>query len=482
MSLTELDALLGNTEGHLVHIRRRDFSLLEEIREILSLSSGVFVCTSSYMIIKSTDSALVGHVSTETLSAVTLSDLWTLCTLFLAKGSVLSIFIGQAIGAKNNRLAGIWFQVSLFVVSILCVIIMVLWVLTGPILRVFTTESDQIIDKASYYSCVIALSLPPKLLADQLTKFFTAQGIVKAPAIAYVFTCILNLVLGLVLVLGVGVEGWGGLGFMICPWVTVIAEYAMAFVFVVVFCMILRLHSACWYGWEPREVTWTRIKSFLYIFIPATLSLASDFWRISVLGVFASWIGTNDLAAFNITYRVLWLMFASMLALGVGVGVRLSVAMGAGNVSGGLYSIKVGCLLALFIIVIAVSVIGIFISEIGLVFSSDPAVISLLVEIRVPVCLLMLFMNISFILERIVLSACRVRVNLLLAFVSSWCIQVPGSYLAITYWRRDLSSLFYASALGYACLTSMLIVVVLKMDWNKISRDAIRRSEGFDRL
>jgi len=39
--------------------------------------------------------------------------------------------------------------------------------------------------------------------------------------------CLLNLILGLVLVLGVFVPGWGGFGFPACPWTTVVTEYAM---------------------------------------------------------------------------------------------------------------------------------------------------------------------------------------------------------------------------------------------------------------
>lgn len=38
-------------------------------------------------------------------------------------------------------------------------------------------------------------------------------------------TVMLNLAAGLVLVLGVGIRDWEGLGFRACPWVTMAVEY-----------------------------------------------------------------------------------------------------------------------------------------------------------------------------------------------------------------------------------------------------------------
>jgi Na+-driven multidrug efflux pump len=45
---------------------------------------------------KTTDTALLGHVSREALSAAALSDLWTMCTGILIQGRALDILVGGA--------------------------------------------------------------------------------------------------------------------------------------------------------------------------------------------------------------------------------------------------------------------------------------------------------------------------------------------------------------------------------------------------
>jgi Na+-driven multidrug efflux pump len=55
---------------------------------------------------KTTDTALLGHVSARALSASALSDLWTMCSAMLVQGRVLSILVGGALGAGNPKLAG----------------------------------------------------------------------------------------------------------------------------------------------------------------------------------------------------------------------------------------------------------------------------------------------------------------------------------------------------------------------------------------
>ena len=57
---------------------------------------------------KVTDSAMLGHVSKEALSAAALSDLWTDSTGVFLQGRVLGTFVGNAVGAENYEMAGIY--------------------------------------------------------------------------------------------------------------------------------------------------------------------------------------------------------------------------------------------------------------------------------------------------------------------------------------------------------------------------------------
>ncbi len=80
---------------------------------------------------KTTDTALLGHVSGEALSAAALSDLWTMCTGVLLQGRILGVLVGQSIGAKNHHIALVYLRISYIILGLLSVCVMISWGLMG---------------------------------------------------------------------------------------------------------------------------------------------------------------------------------------------------------------------------------------------------------------------------------------------------------------------------------------------------------------
>ena len=195
---------------------------------------------------------------------------------------------------------------SLVVVGLMTVPTMILWFATGPVLRSLGS-GEQLATDAGFFATVLALCLPGRTAYGQLTQFFSAQKIVKPTAYASSMGCMLNLVLGLVLVLGIFVPGWSGFGFPACPWTTVVTEYCMAGGFWYYAVRVKRLHEDCWGGWDTDEITGSRIREFLKMYLPAAASGASDWWRVTVIGVFAARMGTLEVAIFNTGYRITWM-------------------------------------------------------------------------------------------------------------------------------------------------------------------------------
>ena len=69
-------------------------TISEEAWDILKLGVPIFIARLSNVGMKTTDTALLGHVSRDALSASALSDLWTMCSQVLLSGSVLNVFVG----------------------------------------------------------------------------------------------------------------------------------------------------------------------------------------------------------------------------------------------------------------------------------------------------------------------------------------------------------------------------------------------------
>jgi len=230
---------------------------------------------------KTIDTALLGHVSREALSAAALSDLWTMCTAVLVNGRVLGILVGGALGAQNPKLAGIYLQVSYCVLAIMAVFVFFSWYCTEQVWLAFGSD-PEISSMAGYYARVLAWSIPGQVIFTQLSQFFSAQKIMHPEVNGSTFALCCNLIFGLYFVLGFPFKNFHGFGFAACPIVTVMAVYAQLFLIGYVYIYRQRLHETCWDGWSKKDITWERVKTFSKLYFPAALGSASDFWRVAV--------------------------------------------------------------------------------------------------------------------------------------------------------------------------------------------------------
>ena len=164
----------------------------EDAVDTVQLGVPIFVARLSWVGMKMTDSALLGHVSAESLAAAALSDLYAMSTLVLVQGRILSVFVGQAVGANNPRLAGIYLQVSLLVLGILSLFVMLAWVFTEQVWLALG-QAPRISAMAGYYAQVLAVSIPAQVLFVQLSQFFSAQRIMHPEVSASLVAMVLNL-------------------------------------------------------------------------------------------------------------------------------------------------------------------------------------------------------------------------------------------------------------------------------------------------
>ena len=267
-------------------------SIIEDIIDTFHLALPIFISRVSNVGMKTTDTALLGHVSGKALSAAALSDLWTMCTTVLIQGRVLSIFVGQAVGANNHHLALVYLRISYLILGTLSIFVMISWLYTEHV-WVWLGQSVDVAQDAGYYSFVFIFAIPAQLIFSQLSQFLSAQRIMKPEVAASLVALACNLSLGLGFVLGIAIPKFDGYGFKACPIVTV----------VVVWCQCLMLyfywlmfgdgtsqatnssteHKIWPYSWI-EGITIERIVTFSKLYFPAALALSSDFWRMGAIG------------------------------------------------------------------------------------------------------------------------------------------------------------------------------------------------------
>ena len=104
---------------------------------------------------------------------------------------------------------------------------------------------------------------------SKASQFLSAQRITFPLVTSGLFALFFNLALGLLLVLGIPVPGWSGLGFWACPFVTSGVEWAELFLLVGVYFTIMRLHEKCWPedGWSWKHITRERVVEFASMYV-----------------------------------------------------------------------------------------------------------------------------------------------------------------------------------------------------------------------
>mmetsp|Transcript_5735 Transcript_5735/g.14218 ORF Transcript_5735/g.14218 Transcript_5735/m.14218 type:complete len:557 (+) Transcript_5735:259-1929(+) len=440
-------------------------TIWDDVLEVVKLAVPIFVSNVSWVGKKTTDTALLGHLGQEALAASALSDLWTSTTAVFLSGHILGIvsgsLIGGAVGAGNPKLAGIYIQVACVVVSAVGCGVVVLWNLTETVWLWFGSD-PEISAMAGTYSRLLSLAIPGIIAFNLLTQFFSAQKILRPEATASAMGLVANLVLGLTLVLGWPIPGFGGFGFAFCPLVTTAVTYVQV-AFVVLVCVgMQRLHEPCWPGLVPHEITRERIRTFSGLYFPAALSGSSDFWRAAVIGSVAASMGEIDVAVFNTAYRIMWIALIFVNSNAAAAAINVSLRLGNMDPHGAKQAACVGIGLA----VAVVGVLGWLVlwksRWFGKIFTNDEEFLDLFVECSVPFALTLCFMNLAVAIERIPYSMGRSKEVFWMSLVGSWFGQVPAVLILTTYWRNDLVGLYSGMAIGYFLLTILYAYIVAK--------------------
>jgi len=485
---TENDTLLGDST------KRAKESRTADAIDIIRLAIPIFCSMLSWVGMKTTDSALLGHVSSQSLAAAALSDLWTMCTAVFINAGVLGILVSGAVGADNPKLAGIYLQVSYFVLGCIGVVVMIAWSLTGRIWIAFGSDRE-VSTMAGYYAKILSLSIPGQIAYGQLRQFFSSQRIMHPEVIASATALFLNLGLGLVLVLGIPIPGFSGFGFVACPIVTMAVEYVQLLMVVLIFVVVQKLHKPAWGGWSWEEITMVRIRRYCDLYVPAAFSSASDFWRVAVIGSVAAQLGETEVAVFNTGYRVMWIVLILVNAMATAAGIKTTTRLGKSDEKGAQQASEMGIALSAGVLLIVGSLAAWKTRLLARLFTNEEEFLDKFEEARLPFCVTLALMNLSVALEKVPFSMGRTKEVFWSGFIGSWAGQVPFSILLTKVWRRDLVGLYTGMAIGYLmlsilygwmCYKRYVVAHVITAwgtntvsfsDWKEYSRIARERSE-----
>eukprot|EP00931_Biecheleriopsis_adriatica_P058105 TRINITY_DN34524_c0_g1_i1.p1 TRINITY_DN34524_c0_g1~~TRINITY_DN34524_c0_g1_i1.p1 ORF type:complete len:527 (-),score=84.95 TRINITY_DN34524_c0_g1_i1:26-1561(-) len=470
-------------------------STLGEIyTSIFQLFVPTFLSRLAFIGMKTTDTALIGHSGTIYLTASSLSDFWTSMSGCLTTDMVLGSLCGQAFGAKNYDAVGIWAQVSVTVFSWVLIPVFFLWLATAPVLQYGLGTDPEVAGYAGYYAIVLAFSLPAQMFSDKMGTFFTSQKITGPSAKSTPLSLVLNLVFGLQFVLGIPFAGVA-FGFWACPVVTTLVAWFLVLVFVVVFIGHYKYHEQC-YGPKLKEFNYLRdvfvapifgssyynenikpkLPEFIKLALPANLSLASDFWRMSAIGFLAGSLGDQQVAVFNASYRLAWMNMTIIGSFSTACVTQLGIALGTGDgkLSKKIRDIGIGTVLTFLILTTTATMV--WVQSLAKIFSTDPEVIALFYECRFEMGFMIFFMSFAMHFESLLVAIRKTDIMFKASMVGSWGGQVPGVILMYRFYGPYLQSVYIGVGIGYTILLVLYAVPFLMADLDDFAEKAAKEN------
>lgn len=181
-------------------------------------------------------------------------------------GSALETLCGQAFGAGQVHMLGIYMQRSIIILFSTCILLLPLYIFATPVLNLLGQEAD-IADSAGFYTLLVIPQLFSLAFTFPTQKFLQAQS--KVSVLAWISFLSLALQVGLcwlfLRILGLGGAG-AVLAFDITSWTTAVAQ----FVYVVGWCKD---------GWRGFSLAaFMEIWSFVRLSLASAVMLCLEIW------------------------------------------------------------------------------------------------------------------------------------------------------------------------------------------------------------
>ncbi|AHH97675.1 MATE family efflux transporter [Kutzneria viridogrisea] len=385
-------------------------------REILRLALPAFGALVAEPLFLLTDSAIVGHLGTAPLGGLgvasqALGTLINVC-VFLAYGTTAAV--ARQVGAGNLAAAirqgvdGVWLAVGIGLA-----VIAVGWPLTPWIVEAFGA-SAAVAPQAEIYLRISLFGVPGMLVTLAGTGVLRGLQDTRTPLVVSVGMFAANAALNAAFVFGFG---WGIAGSALG---TVLAQSVGGLVYVLAVLRGARRHGVP--VWPDAAGLRASAKAGFNLVI-RTLSLRV----VLIVGtVVATRMGDADIAAYQVSFQVWWLLALALDAIAVAGQAITGRFLGAGDVVGTRsatwrmtqWGLACGVLFAVLLLATR--------GLLPALFTTDPAVRSLLLDALIVVALLQPLAGPVFVLDGVLIGAGDMR-YLALAGVVTTVVFLPAA-------------------------------------------------------
>jgi MATE family multidrug resistance protein len=246
-----------------------------------------------------------------------------------ANVSCLSILIGmssavetlgsQHNGAGNYREVGYVLQRSYLILGVITIPIVVLWFFTSDIFELLGLEEDVCIVIRNFIR-IRSLTIPMDVVNESYEKYLMSIGVMQPSMWANIAFNLLILVFDSLFVLVLRLD------YEYLAWSWVLSVYISTVIQIV----LSWSHPSVQRTLQPWDMkAWSNWGEYVRLGMPGTVMLCSEWWAYEILTVFASLLGTADVAAQTIILQTASLAFMVPMGIGIATSSLVGNALGA---------------------------------------------------------------------------------------------------------------------------------------------------------
>ncbi|KAK8690007.1 hypothetical protein V6N13_088712 [Hibiscus sabdariffa] len=441
------ERLLGSEEENNENLRKR---VWEESKKLWKIgfpsilarvtAFGMFVVTQAF----------IGHIGQLELAAYALIQVIAVRFsngVLLGMSSATETLCGQAFGAKQYHMLGIYLQRSWIINLLTSTVLLPVFIFASPIFKLLG-EDEEIASAAGCMSLWFIPMLYSFVFNFTIQKYLQCQ--LKNTIVGWISTgsFVVHVLLSWIFV---SKMNWGIPGAMssmiISTWLVLIGEFIYVFG-----------------GWCPKTWKGFTSASFLDLFPMLKLSISSgvmlclELWYYAILVLLAGYMKNAAVAidAFSIC-------------------VRVSNELGRGNVESAKFSMKVITCTSFCIGVFFWAMCLIFGNQIGYLFTSEEEVANSVADLSVLLSFSVLLNSVQPILSGVAIGAGRQKMVAYVNICSYYVVGVPLGILLGYLAKMEVKGIWIGMILGVATQTLVLTYITSRTDWGEQVNKASER-------
>ncbi|XVF02535.1 hypothetical protein REPUB_Repub04eG0183400 [Reevesia pubescens] len=416
-----------------------------------------------------------GHVGTLALAAVSVENSVIAGFSFgvmLGMGSALETLCGQAFGAGQIDMLGVYMQRSWIILNSTALILLFLYIFAQQILKLIG-QTEEISKAAGIFAIWMIPQLFAYAINFPMNNFLQSQSKIMAMAVIAAAALVMHTIFSWFLMLKLG---WGLVG------AAVVLNASWIFIDVAQFIYIIS--GTCgrsWTGfsWKAFENLW----GFVRLSLASAVMLCLEVWYFMALVLFAGYLKNAEVSVDALSICCNILGWTTMVAMGmnVAVSVRVSNELGAGHHR----KAKLALLLAvisLFLIAFGISaILVIFRDEFPDLLSTNSEVKEAVKELTPLLAFCITLNNVQVVLSGVAVGA---GWQAFVAYVNVGCYYIFGVPLGLILgFKFDLGvkGIWCGMISGTFVQTCVIVTIICRTNWNKeasIAEDRITKWGG----